>query len=657
VGAFIERQMTATPARSPGALMMRTLLLASAAAVAAFAPAAHAQRANENAVTQAGDAFGTSVGNERVGIYNPFMARGFSPVQAGNTRIDGMYFDYQADLPERLISGSTMRVGISAQGYPFSAPTGIADFGIRRAGDEAVLSTVAGVGPFGSLRAEADAQVPIASGLAVAAGVGINREELHYGADRTYTSAAIIPRWRPSDAVEIMPFVGWWSSNGTEAQPIYFTAGSFLPPEIERRRFYGPRWATNEAEGLNAGLLATVRSGGWTFRGGGFRSVLDLERTFTELAFGTTRDGVADRFIAAEGDRRFASWSGELRATRTFAEGARLHNVHAVLRGRDQSRRYGGGARFALGRGPIDERVEIAEPDFTVGPQTHDSVRQLSAGLGYDMRWRGVGELGFSVQRTDYTKSVETPGGALPASENQTWLLNANASARASEWLTVYAGYARGLEESPVAPQGAVNLDEAPPAIRTRQMDAGVRIVLPRDMRLVAGLFEVSKPYFALDTAQVFRQLGEVRHRGVELSLAGQPLPGLTAILGAVFYDGTLSGDERDAGLVGEHPVGWFGRYVNGALDYRVPFAPGLSVDLAYESTSDRAADRLNTFVIPGRYVLALGARYRFDVQGAPATLRLQTANIFGNYGWNNIGEGFHYNQPRRWSASLAVDL
>jgi iron complex outermembrane receptor protein len=657
---FIETGSRGRKPDAPPRAMMRSLpalLLAGAAATTVAAPAAHAQRTNENAVTQAGDAFGTSVGNERVGIYNPFMARGFSPVQAGNARIDGMYFDYQADLGERLTTGSTMRVGISAQGYPFAAPTGIADFGIRRAGDEAVLSTLVGVGPFGSLRAEADAQVPIAEGLAVAAGVGVNREELHYGADRTFTSAALIPRWRPSEDIEILPFVGWWSAQGTEAQPIYFSGGSYLPPEIERRRFYGPSWATNEAEGLNAGLLATVRTGGWTLRAGAFRSVQSLERTFTELAFGTTRDGIADRFIAAEGDRRFASWSGELRATRTFTEGPRLHNIHLAVRGRDQSRRYGGGATYSLGRGPIDEHVEIPEPDFTVGPQTRDSVRQLSAGIGYDMRWRSVGEFGFSVLRSDYRKSVERPAGPLPASENQTWLLNATASLRASDWLTFYGGYARGLEESPVAPQGAVNLDEAPPAILTSQMDAGVRVVLPRNLRLVAGLFEVSKPYFALDTARVFRQLGEVRHRGVELSLAGQPLPGLTAIVGAVFYDGTLSGDERDAGLVGEHPVGWFGRYVNGALDYRVPFVEGLSVDLAYESTSDRAADRLNTFVIPGRYVLALGARYRFEIEGAPATLRLQTANIFGNYGWNNIGEGFHYNQPRRWSASLAVDL
>jgi iron complex outermembrane receptor protein len=82
---------------------------------------AFAQRTNENAVASAQDAFGTSVGSERVGLYFPGSARGFSPVQAGNVRINGMYFDYQADLNQRLVSGSNVRVGLTAQGYPFPA--------------------------------------------------------------------------------------------------------------------------------------------------------------------------------------------------------------------------------------------------------------------------------------------------------------------------------------------------------------------------------------------------------------------------------------------------------------------------------------------------------------------------------------------------------
>jgi hypothetical protein len=40
-----------------------------------------------------------------------------------------------------------------------------------------------------------------------------------------------------------------------------------------------------------------------------------------------------------------------------------------------------------------------------------------------------------------------------------------------------------------------------------------------------------------------------------------------------------------------------------------------------------------------------------------PATLRAQMGSVNGNYGWVNIGEGFHYNLPRRVSLSLSVDV
>src|SRR5208282_3883806 len=51
----------------------------SAFACLALAGAAHAQRADENAITSAQDAFGTSVGFQNVGLYSPNDARGLSP--------------------------------------------------------------------------------------------------------------------------------------------------------------------------------------------------------------------------------------------------------------------------------------------------------------------------------------------------------------------------------------------------------------------------------------------------------------------------------------------------------------------------------------------------------------------------------------------------
>jgi iron complex outermembrane receptor protein len=70
-------------------------------------------------VKSAGDAFGTSVGNERIGLYNDGDARGFSPAAAGNIRMEGLYIDGPPVFSGRLVSGSALRVGIAAQGYPF----------------------------------------------------------------------------------------------------------------------------------------------------------------------------------------------------------------------------------------------------------------------------------------------------------------------------------------------------------------------------------------------------------------------------------------------------------------------------------------------------------------------------------------------------------
>jgi iron complex outermembrane receptor protein len=603
------------------------MLLRSASLTAillAAATPALAQRTGENAVASAQDAFGTSVGNERVGLYFPQSARGFSPVQAGNVRINGMYFDFQTELNPRLISGSNVRVGLTAQGYPFPAPTGVADFSLRLPGQEAVASTVAGLGPFGGVRGEVDAQLPVSDTLGIAGGIGVEAEEIYHGGEKRVLTGAVVARWRPAEDVELIPFWSMQDSRGRQAQPVIFTAGAYLPPRIERRRYFGPDWAQPELRGSSYGLLGTFRSGDWTLRSGGFRSVSENLRNFNPFFLNTTPDGEADRAVVYEEGRRSASSSGELRLTRQSTEGDRLHLVHLMTRGRMLDRRYGGAQRFDFGRGRIDEQIDAPEPTFAPGPQTTDSVRQYTAGLGYEGRWRNVGELSLGIQRTSYEKAVVRPSGALPVSRSSPWLFNGTLSLQAGTDLVFYGGYSRGLEESPVAPEIAVNRGEAPPAILTEQMDAGFRYLLTPSLRLVAGVFDVRKPYFALGPGRVFRELGEVRNRGIEMSLAGQITPRLNIVLGAVLLDATVSGDAVDLGLIGRRPVGSIQRSINGALNWNLPWVEGLSLDLSYEGTSDRIANAANSFVIPARYAAAVGGRYRFDLAGNPATFRAQ---------------------------------
>src|SRR5437868_5099632 len=89
---------------------------------------ARAQHASDDPVASASDAFGLTLGLEKIGLYSPGFVRGFSPQTAGNVRIEGLYFDQQGPLSKRVVDGSSIRVGVSEVGYTFPAPTGIVDY-------------------------------------------------------------------------------------------------------------------------------------------------------------------------------------------------------------------------------------------------------------------------------------------------------------------------------------------------------------------------------------------------------------------------------------------------------------------------------------------------------------------------------------------------
>lgn len=618
-----------------------------------------AQRADENAVTAAEDAFGTSIGRETIGLYDSSNVRGFSPTAAGNIRIDGMYFDQVWSLSSRLQRSRTIRVGISAQGYPFPAPTGIVDYAFRTPGEEAQLGVLAGIDSYGFAFVEADAVVPLVDkSLALGLGGSLTRADYYNGTDAIYHNEAVSLRWTPRETVEIVPY--WQRSDGydDETGPIYIPAGPYLPPRIERRRFDGPQWADYRGVAVNYGAMARYNvSSNWIVRGGLFRSLFDDKASFSHLLTDLTPDGAANRLIIADPPIKIASTSGELRVTRSITDGPRLHLVHVNLRARDRTRRYDGSDAIDFGPTRIGQPFPDPEPAFEFGEQTRDLVRQWTAGLAYEGRWRDVGELGFSVQRTDYRKRIEQPGLDPAETEARPWLYNISAAAYLTDRLAIYGGYTRGLEESGVAPENAINRNEALPAILTSQRDIGLRYALRPDLRIVAGLFDVRKPYFNLDADDRFDLLGDVEHQGVELSLAGSLTPRLSIVAGAVLLRARVTGEGVALGRVGSRPVGQTDRRLELNLDWRAP-VEGLSFDLSASHSGDIVATTDNLVEIPSRTLVDLGGRYRFRFGANPATLRLSLTNVFNIYGYDLQGSGaYDYIPGRVLSAYLAVDF
>lgn len=216
-------------------------MLAIAAASPLFAAIAilpaYAQRAGENAVTQADDAFGTSVGNEKIGIYNENNVRGFSPILAGNERIEGLYFDKVGDANDRVQASSRIRVGIAAQGFAFPAPTGIVDFSLRTPGDKARFSAFNEVNSWGTYNLQFDGVVPLAEGFSLGGGVGTDHNLFPDGGANYESNIGLLARWLPLPELEILPF---WSRKDTYIRKVgeaYQPSGEFLPDPMPERHF------------------------------------------------------------------------------------------------------------------------------------------------------------------------------------------------------------------------------------------------------------------------------------------------------------------------------------------------------------------------------------------------------------------------------------
>jgi len=631
---------------------------AFAAALLIAGPLA-AQRVDDNSIAQAADAFGININGENLGLYDPGNVRGFSPTAAGNIRLDGLYFDKTSNLTGRLVGGYRIFVGGSVLGHPFPAPSGIADYTIRKP-DHTILSVDADVDSFGGRFFEADGQWRDAlPNFGIAGGIGLYRYDQWYGGASHVTSTALTARWRPSASFEIIPFWSRIGDKGDEAQPTILLDGATTIPVLDDpHRFTGQHWAKTHEISYNDGVIANAVLGAWRVRGGLFRSVDHIPISYTPILIDHGSEDAADRSMVAERDHSTSATSGQIQASRLFQDGPRQHQLLIAVWARDRHRSYGATDSADLGPGPLDAPAFVAPPHFDFAQATRDHVRQLTVGLTYQGSWKGVGELDLGVEKSRYRKTVTPPTGALPTSRDAPWLFNASASLQLSRTVSLYSGISRGMEESDVAPSVAINRDEAPPAIRTRQIDAGLRWALAPHMTLIAGAFRIDKPYYGLDANRYFRRLGQIRHQGGELSVSGSPIDGLSIVGGAVLLDAAVSGADVASGAVGRRPVGSTPLTVLASADYRLPMWRAFSFDVNFERDSRRVLSVDDRQHLPVNGQLDLGLRYRFKLLGKPSVLRIQGLNVTNHPAWDVVGsDALAVHQPRQISAKLTTDI
>lgn len=627
---------------------------------------AGAQHASDNPVASADDAFGLTLGLESIGLYSAGNVRGFSPQAAGNVRIDGLNFDEQGSLTNRVVDGSTVRVGVSEIGYAFPAPTGIVDYQLRNAGDGTPSATmIASAGPYQARGVSIDGSLPL-PGKQLLLPIGVSTEVSvatpygHYpGYTSTATSAGATPQWSPNDRITIRGLFDWQETRNATTFPVFFTAGDFPPPPLPRT-YVGQDWARGRALTRNLGGLLSARlSTAWSLNAGVFRSTADNPVSFADLYTAVQSDGRSEHLVVGFPDQSTSSTSGEVRLTGRFGAGDWHHELIFLARGRDILARYGGEDAVDVGPAIVSSGAQVPEPTFEYSLRTNDRSKLWSIGSAYHVDWRARAELEAGLQEENYQEVVDSPGARQSKLSAHPLRAYGNSAVVLTRRLTLYAGYTQGLEESGVAPSNAQNSGAVLPASRTWQAESGLRLLVTRGLKIVAGVYELQKPYFNLDASGTDRDLGVQRAKGVELSLTGQGIAHLDVNAGILVDKVGILGPNLAAEGVGPIAMGQARLQYVANVNYTVPWWPAASLDLTAVHYSTAPASVDNRVYAPAGTLLHLGARYAFTVFGKNSTLRVQIRNALDYETWQttNTPGDLPFAGPRAVFAYVTTDF
>ncbi len=649
---------------------MRSAVFMLASALAAVPGAALAQRAAENAVNSADDAFGSSVGLEQTGIYSEQDTRGFSPARAGNARIDGVYYDPVGALSSRLRQANVVRVGFTAENYPFQAPTGIIEYRLRPMPAELGASLAYNFMAYGGYIREFDLRLPLVTDKLAFLG-GAAQSDLRQSDGASNKAYGFTGRFIAKvGGLEIAPFAStsWFTEN--QARPLTVVGDAALPPLPQKRLYLGQTWASGHYRNHHfGGVVRGKLIGDLSIRAGVFHAVGDRAENYSEIYAilpGSPADSpLASHRLIADPAHQIHSTSGEAQLFYGFKIGRWQHRLIAGYRARSRLTQTGGSDIRDLGTVTYGEPDPEAEPQFQFATPNTGRVRQSSLMLGYTGRFANLLSLNLGIQKARYRATVaDGRTGRITETRNDPWLYNATATIHASPTISLYAGLQRGLEDSGVAPENATNRNEQLPATRTLQYEAGLRWKFPQG-QLVLGAFQITKPYFTFDAGRAFAQLGTVRHRGVEASLSGHIGKRFNILAGAVLMQPRVTGSARDLGLVGERPAGTPSLFAKVDANYRTDIFGGLTPTASLTYTGTRAVGARPSTVLGGKQLMVdgfasidLGLRQQFKIGTVPMSFRMLVWNVLDTASWKVVAANtVQIEERRRFNLTVTADF
>lgn len=593
--------------------------------------AAFTAAAQDSAVTSAADAFGERVGTEQSGLYGETQVRGFDLNDTGAYRIEDAYFSRAAALNDPVLAGVGVRVGVNAVRLAYPAPSGVVNYRLRRAGPLNQLRLGAGLRDFGTRVIQGDGS--FRDGDFSLAGGFVWRPLLRFsgGNEGRALDVGGVGTWEIARDQRLRAFASLYR-RGYDGDYAVIPAEAAVPPSLEKLHQYSPSWAESEATSSNFGILYDARISGFTIDLTAFRSIFDIDRTDYTL-ISADAAGRASATTFRNPDRSKRSDSAEMRVGRQLEAGGLSHLATVSVRaGRTVVDLT---SNLAIPLGAFNLRGDNAPDGVELpwsGTRGEDTAEQVTASAGYGLAWSDRVQLRFAVHRTRYDKEVLSIAGVRTQGVSETTLYNTSATISLTDRTTVFGSWVTGLEESGVAPTSAINRDEVLPPVEAEQFELGVRHAITPELALIGAVFDVSKPTNGFRADGSFGLVGEVRHRGVEGSIAGQLGARTSVVVGAVAFEPKVTGPLVDAGVVGSRAAGISHRIVNANIERQLAY--DWSVDAGLSYSGERWADTANTFKTPAVTTLSLGARRRFVLAGRPAEFRVLASNLTGVEGY-----------------------
>lgn len=555
--------------------------------------------------------------------------------------------------------------GASALYYGFATPSGIINFVSKRATATPVSSVSLSTDTHGTAIASTDLGRRFGDhdqfGLRINAGGGALGSYLD-GVDdgkRSFFAAAF--DWKVSSRLKVSSDFEYDRRRTTEqigvTLPTAVNGVITLPRPVDATKMVGPASALFKTESMNALVRADYEvSDNWalTLEAGHAQTIRDRNLAtfrFTNAAAVTTGDG------RIQGNSQHLVVGSDLLKSELYGVVAAAGLQHELTFGLSRNTKSQDAiyqTAYTVASQNLYNPLTISNVTWgaTPGTPTTEALASTDTGLyaldriTLNERWQVIGGLRQSSFRSDQGRSHYDVSKATPMLAAIYKLGNS---------LSVYASYARGVEEGDTAPTGTVNVGQRMAPGVSKQAELGARWRTAASTLVSAALFSIDRPGSYTNSTGVYVSDGEQRYRGLEVSTQGQLTRRLGWLTSAQWLDPSFQ--HTTAEYQGKLPENAARRTGSAFLTYDVAAVPGLTINGGSYYTGTRPVNDLNQAWLPSVTLFSAGVRYSTRVSSKTVVWQLNVENLTDKEYWAGAGTRLAAGAPRTFRLSARVDL